>query len=883
MSLFPSWRSTARRLLRLSRMERELDSEVRAYLDALVDEKVSAGMNREEARRAASMELGGVEQVKEAVREALMGARVENLWKDFVYGARLLAKSPGVTAVAVLTLALGMGPGIAIFSFVDGILLRPLPYPQPERIVQVFQTNHDNGRMDLPVSPPNYADWLAQTQSLERMTAYAWSSEVLTGGVPERVTSAVIAGDFFGAFGVAPILGRPFGADAQQQAAQVILSYGVWQRRLGGRASVVGETISVGARPHTVAGVMPRGFNHPAGAELWVPLVFAPGEMKERNSHYLDVAARLKPGVALAGAQGEMDVIGRRLGAQYPESNKQYGVRVVSLHEEMVRGVRPALGMLFGAVALVLLIACVNVANLLLARGAARQRDMAMRAALGAGRLRLAQQLLSEGFLIAAASGVLGTLVAWWSLDGLRSLSPVQLPRLEAVTLDPRVIAFAVLLMFLTTLLFGLAPAWQAARVQVSESLKEGARGSGGAGHARLRSALVVAEVALSLVLLVGAGLVLRALWGLLSTPPGFDANNVLTADLYLARGKHGEHASRAQFIEAVLEKARAIPGVETASMAVHLPLGGTTMTYGFLMEGDPEKPSRDERTGQAAMKVAGLRLVTSDYLRTMRIPVLRGRGITARDVAGAPEVALVNQAMAAKYWPGADPIGKKVRIARQATGPAWREVVGIVGDVRHHALHKPPEPEIYLALAQQSAHLLRVALRTSGHPAASAQALREAVWAVDKDQPVVRVRPMTAVVLNSVAETRFYGLLLGLFAGLALLLAGAGIFSVMAYVVTQRTREMGIRLALGAQRADVLRMVVSGGMKLALAGVALGLAAGVYATRWVEKLLFSVKPWDAPTFAGASILLLGVAAIACLVPARRATQVDPLVALRHQ
>lgn len=865
--------------------ERELDAEVRAYVDQLTEEKVAAGMGRDQARREALMELGGREQVKEAVRDVRFGVWLENLVKDFAYGARLLARSPGFTAVAVLTLALGMGPSLAIFSFVDGILLRSLPYPEPERMVQLFQTSLKDGREDVPVSPPNFVDWHERAQSFESLAAFASTSEVLTGGEPERVGTAVVTPKFFEVFGTRPVMGNTFElSPAKPGQTEVILSYGIWQRRFGGRKEIVGENILVGARPHTVIGVMPRGFVYPAGIEVWLPLVFEPGEMKERNSAYLDVVGRLKAGVSVDQAQAELSTIAAQLGLQYPESNRQFGARVVSLHDEMVRGVRPALGMLSSAVAFVLLIACVNVANLLLVRAVGRERDLAIRSALGAGRTRLMQQLLSEGFLLAVGGGLLGLLVAWLSLDALRQLSPVALPRLESVKLDARVTAFAFALMGLTTLIFGMAPAWQAAGFHASESLKEGTRATCGAARTRLRSVLVVTEIALSLVLLIGAGLVLRSLWSLLSTHPGFDSRNILTADLYLARGKFREHASKAQFAEALVERLSAIPGVETASLATHLPLGGTTMVYGFLVEGDMEAPTKEwaPDRGSEPLRSAGLRLVTPQYLHTLRIPVLRGRGLLTQDVSGRRDVMLVNQTMARKYWPGEDPIGKRIRIARGRT-PAWCEIVGIVGDVRHDGLHVPPVPEMYVPLAQQSAHLFRVALRTTGNPASFAQAMREAVWSVDKDQPVTRVRTLQEVIGSSVGETRFYGVLLGVFATLALLLATFGIYSVMAYSVTQRTREIGIRLALGAPTAKVLNLVVGQGLRLAIIGIAVGIAGAAYATRWVEKLLHGVSRTDPATFAAVAGVLLVAVLAACWIPARRATRVDPLVALRHE
>lgn len=862
------------RAFRLEAVDGELDAEVRAYLEGLTAEKVAAGMSPDKAQRAALMELGGREQVKEAVRDVRFGVWLENLAKDFVYGARLLAKNPGFAAVAVLTLALGMGPTIAIFSFVNGILLRPLPYPEAETLVQLFQTsNKSTGlRENLPVSPPTFVDWRAQSKTVERICAYSTITHVLTGGEPERVSGAGVTAGFFDTLGVQPLLGQPFGPETEKPGAenQVILSYGVWQRRLGGRSNVIGETLQVSSKPYTIAGVMPRDFSFPEGTEIWLPLAFEPGEMKERLSFYLEVIGRQRPGVSLENTQAEFSAISAQI-ANECSGCKDLGARVAPLHEELVKGVRPTLALLFAAVGLVLLIACVNVANLLLARGVARERDLAVRAALGAGRRRLMQQLLSEGLLLALAGGTLGVLTAGWSLDALRAISPVSLPRLANVQVEAGVLAFSFLLAVTTTLLFGLVPAWSATRLNLSDSLKEGGRGSIGGGRLTLRSGLVVAEVGLSLVLLAGAGLMLRTLWGLLSIHPGFDARNVLTADVYLPRGKYGNDATRAEFARAALEQIRGVPGVESASLTSHLPLGGGRMAYGLAIEGH----------AQGELPAADLRFASPEYFKTMRIPVLRGRGLTEQDVAGATPVVVINQTMAAKYWPGQDSIGQRIQISRQ--GESWREVVGVVGDTRHASLRSAPVPEMYAPWSQATNSVFRLAIRTAGDPAHWASDVRQAVWAVDKDQPVTRLRPMEAVVLSSAAETRFFAVLFATFAGLALLLAAFGIYSVMAYTVTQRTREIGIRLALGARPGEVMNLVIGHGLRLAIVGIVLGVAGAAYASRWVEKLLYGVTRTDPFTFAAVAAVLLAAVLIACFMPARRATRVDPLVALRHE
>ena len=883
------WAAMWKRMRARTRTEHELDAEVRVYFDEVVDEKIARGMPREAARRAAALELGGREQVKEAVRDVRFGVWVENLARDLAQGARLLAKSPGFTAVAVLTLAVGMGPNIAIFSFLNGILLQPLPYPQPEQLVQIFHTNPKfvEGGDTLPVSPPTFNDWRSQSRTLD-VAAAAETSHVLTnrgaGEIePERVAAAGVSTNFFATLGVAPHLGPSFSAGADQPNAppEIVLSYGVWQRRLGGRTSVVGESLEVSGKPHTIVGVMPRGFSYPAGVEIWIPLAFDPGEMKERSSLYLDVTARLKPNATIAQAQAEIAAITQRVLQDLP-AERDFGARVAPLHGEMVREVQPSLLLLFSAVALVLLIACVNVANLLLARGAARSRDLAVRAALGAGRARLMQQLLGEGLLIALAGGVLGLLVAGWSLEALRSIVPTSMPRVENVRMDAGVVLFSLGLAVLTTVLFGLMPAWQGTRVNLSDSLKEGARGTIGGGRHRMRGGLVVAEVCLSLILLTGAGLMLRTLWQVLSVNPGFDPRNVLTAELYLSRGKYNDDAKRAQFAREILRQTRAIPGVEAAGLTTQLPLAGGQMTYGFLKEGQSDADIRQSMPGtKGNPQTTNLRFVSSDYFQAMRIPVLRGRPLQEADVIGAPEVVVVNQAMAEQFWPGEDVLGKQIRLAR-GREPAWRTIVGVVGNIRHTSLTRPPEAEAYVSWGQQTLTSFRLTLRTVGDPAAIASPLRQAVWAVDKDQPVSRVRPMETVLLRSVSETRLFAVLFGVFAGVALLLAAFGIYSVMAYSVTQRSREMGIRLALGARVGQVEGMVLREGLLLALAGVVLGTGGALFATRWVEKLLYGVERTDPATFAGVTMTLLLAAAVACYLPARRATRVDPLVALRH-
>ncbi len=810
----------------------------------------------------------------------------DEMIQDLRFGVRMMLKHKGFTAVAVLTLALGIGANTAIFSVVYGVLLRPLPFSEPEQLVVVHQTGSRSGSSPLPkgqrrgrptpFSPPNWVDFRAQQTVFADLGAWAGTNFVLTDNEPDRVPGANVSAGFFEALRVTPLAGRLFlPADETFGAPDVVvLSAGIWKRRYGGNAEILGHSVMVNAKPHVVIGIVPEGMRFPGDSELWAPLRFRPEEMNERQSFYLDVIARLKPGVSMEQARTEMEAIAARLGELYPQTNGSYSAGVISLHEKTVGAVGELLLLLLGAAGFVLLIACANVANLLLARASAREREMALRAALGASRWRLLRQLMTENVLLSALGSSLGVLLANWAVPALRSMLPAALPRKDAILLDGSVLLFAAAIAVVAAIIFGLAPLLQAIRLDLQNSLKESARSSPGRSQRRLLHAFVVAEVALSLVLLTGAGLMLRTLFGLITTDPGFDASNVITADITLPRARYGQPRQRAAFCDQALQRLQTLPGVQSASVTNQLPLSGAGNSQGFKIEGQAESSSG----GVSAL----FRAISPDYFKTLRMGLLRGRGIEERDGAAAPGVVVINDAMARTFWPNEDPIGKRMRIARSGE-PGSREVVGIVGDIRHRGLHIPPEPEMYVPYAQQPWQFFRLAIRTTGDPMQLSSALRRAVWSVDREQPVMRVQTLEKIVATSLSETTFYATLLAIFAGLALALASIGIYGVLSYAVERRTREIGVRMALGAQRKDVLSLVVSQGLKLALLGLALGLVAALAVTRFVSTLLYGVTPTDPVVFVGVSLLLLLVAGLASWLPARRATKLDPITVLRHE
>ncbi|MGB7921783.1 MAG: ABC transporter permease [Pyrinomonadaceae bacterium] len=813
---------------------------------------------------------------------------IETLWQDVRYGMRMLLKRPGFTLVAVLALALGIGANSAIFSVVNAVLLRPLPFDDPERLVVVWEKRPRQNRDAVPASPADFVDWQKQNQVFERMAAHMPRAFNLTGaGEPEQIVGQLVTADFFSVLGVKAAEGRTLLAEVDRPGGEraVVISHALWQRRFGGDRSLVGKSIRLDDEGVTVVGVMPPAFQYPEGdSEMWVasravvPEASLPGNpdpLTIRSLHYLNVIARLKQGVTREQAQAEMETISGRLEQQYPNENTGHTSRVVSLHEQLVGDVRPALLVLLGAVGFVLLIACANVANLLLARATARQKEMSIRTALGAGRLRLVRQLLTESTLLSLMGGAVGLMLALWGVDLLVALSPEDLPRLKEISLDGRVVGFTLSVSVLTGMIFGLAPALQASKQDLSGALKESARGaSSGIGRRRTRNLLVIAEVALALVLLVGAGLMVRSFWRLQQADPGFNPQNVVSMELSLPSSKYAKEEQMADFYKKVIGRIETLPGIESVGATWMLPLSGQDAGSGFEIEGrPPSAPGEGQRSTFSS--------VTPRYFRTMGIPLIKGRDFNDQDTATTPGAVIINETFARRYFPGEDPLGKRMR--RGGENKPWLTVVGIVGDVKHLSLAAEPRTEFYLSSLQSPQSFMNVVVRTASDPVNLMAAIRQEVWAVDRDQPVANVETMRQLVANSVASARFNTLLLGVFASVAMILAAVGIYGIMAYSVIQRTHEIGIRMALGAGRRDILRMVVGQGMTLAVVGVAIGLLASFALTRVMSSLLYGVTATDPLTFAGVALALVVVALLACYIPARRATKVDPMVALRYE
>ncbi|HEX8073336.1 MAG TPA: ABC transporter permease [Pyrinomonadaceae bacterium] len=795
------------------------------------------------------------------------------LWQDLHYAVRMLAKHPGFTAAAVLTLALGIGANTAIFSVVNAVLLRPLPYAEPGRLV-TMRSNQ---------SLPDLEDIKAQSQSFAALGGAVKQALDYTGeGEPLQVQAQLVNADLFDALGVPARLGRTITPDEDKVggARVVVLSHGFWQRRFGGDPGVLGRQMPLSGNSYTVVGVMPPEFNAlGADVDLWGAVrVVNPVAAQFRGVHFLRTFLRLKPGVTIEEAQAEMAAIDQRLEQQYPDENKGRRRRLVGLQEYVVGDTKPALLVLFGAVGLVLLVAAANFSNLLLARAATRRSELAIRAALGAGRGRIARQLVTESVLLALCGGVAGLVLAMWGIDLLVALKPASLPLTQEVRIDAWVLAFTFGVALLTGLLFGLVPAFGASRLDVNAALKEGGRSmAGGTVRQRVRSLLVVSELALALMLLVGAGLLIKGFWRLRSVAPGFETEGLLTMRVELPEARYKEIPTQTQFRRELLERLNAQPGVE-AAMVSELPLSGDFLTHNFVIEGRPAVATGEEPELQ-------VRSVGGDYFRTMRIPLRQGRDLTTQDREGAPGVGLVNESFVRQYFNGANPVGARIRWARQQP-VQWLTIVGVVADVKQFGLDQPEEPAFYYSYMQSEQPWKRwmyLVVRGPAEPAALAQQVKAQVWALDRQLPVTKVKPMTEVLATSIAAWRFNMTLMGVFAGAALLLAAVGIYGVVSFAVTQRTHEIGVRVALGAQGRDVLRLVMSQGLKLTLVGVGLGLFGAFAATRLMTSLLYGVGATDPATFVFIAALLALVALLACLLPARRATKVDPMVALRYE
>ena len=807
---------------------------------------------------------------------------MDNLLSDVRYAVRNLIKRPGFTLIAVLTLALGIGANSAIFSAVNALLLKPLKFPELDRVVTVWDENPARGTEHNECTVANYLDWKAQNQTFTHMGLSRWWSANLSGDSesPERIQGFLVTSSFFEVLGTKPLMGRTLLEEENQPGkdAVAVIGYSLWQRRFGADPNIINKQINVNNITRTVVGVMPERFNYPKGSEIYAPIAITPELARSRDSHSYYVIGRLKPGVTNESAQADLDTIAARLEKQYPESNTGWGPNVIPIVADTVRQYNTALWVMMGAVGFVLLIACANVANLMLARATGRQKELALRAALGASRWRIVRQLLTESLIVALVGGALGVLVAIWSIDLLRASNPGEASRFAAgwdqLGINPLVLLFTLGLSVLSGLLFGLAPALQVSRPNLNNALKEGGRqGTGGAN--RLRSSFVVAEIALSLILLVGAGLLVRSFMSLLKINPGFNPENVMTMMLVLPSAKYREDPQRAAFFKELVQKAQTVPGVQSAAIVNYIPLGGANSSDAYLVEGQPEPQPGQENIGR-------YRVCSPEYFKTMGISVLKGRGFTTDDKPGATPVVIINEALAKAHWPNGDAVGKRIRFYGPIERAPWMQVVGIVQDVKHE-LNIPVTPDFFLPHEQDPWNAMVLVARTTVDPASTAGAIRQQDWSIDKDQPVFEVKTMEEVRSISVSLYSISSAMLGIFAGVALLLASIGIYGVMAFAVTQRTQEIGIRMALGARNSDVLRLVIKHGMLLAIVGVGIGLAGAWGLTRFLGGLLVGVSSTDLLTFGLVTFCLLFAALLACYLPARRATKVDPLVALRYE
>ncbi|QSQ25651.1 ABC transporter permease [Pyxidicoccus parkwayensis] len=877
-----------KRLLKLTvrprAVEQDVDDELRFHLEMRTEKLQREGLSPTEAHDTARREFGDLEHVRaecvrlghEKEREMKRSLFLDALVQDVRYALRTLRKAPAFSLVAVLTLALGIGATTALFSVVRGVLLKPLPFPAPERLVRVWQASPVLDAPRTPLASPDFEDWKARQKSFTELGAW-WHVENMSGvdlsglGEPERLQATYVTEGFFSTLGVVPHLGRAFLPEENQPGndAVVMLSHGAWTRLFGADPSLLGRSLTLGGVPHTVVGIMPSSFTFPGEQmDVWLPLSNIPesGIPRTRINRFLNVVGRLKPGVTLETARAELGGISRQLAEAYPESNAQYSaITAIPLHEAITGDVRTGLLVVLGAVALLLLIACANVANLQLARATLRERELAVRAALGAGPGRLVRQLLTESVVLAALGGALGVGLAVWGTEVLVGLSVHQLPRLRDVRVDGEVLAFAASATLLTGLLFGLMPALRAGTTRLEPVLKAGARGTVGAGGARLRGMLVIAEVAISVVLATGAGLATRSLARMLSEDPGFRAEGVAVVSFSVPESRRGQ--GRAYFAE-VLERVRALPGIQSAAMVKYLPMENVGEDVTFNRPGHTEDAENPPH--------AAVMHVSTDYFRTLGIPLLGGRAHEATDTEDSPTVLVVNQTFARRYFPGEDAVGKAVRFGTEEVA-----IIGVVGDVRQAGLAEPAPPLIYFHVQQVSRSATNLVLRGQGAPLPMATAARQAIWEIEPNQTIRRITTLDEVVSEAVTRPRLLSVMLGLFAVLGLALAAVGIYGVLAYTVSQRQREMGVRLALGAKPADVLRLVVTGGMRLAGTGIAVGIAGALVLARVMGSILYGVAPHDPLTFGGVMALLLGVALLACLIPARRAMRVDPAVALR--
>jgi len=809
---------------------------------------------------------------------------METFLQDVRYGFRLLLKHKGFSAVAVLALALGISANTAIFSVVNAILLSPLPYKEPERLVVPVSVSISRGWDRASITYADYLDWRNETGIFENVAVFSsQTADLAGGGEPERIDVAGVAEEYFAVMGVEPLIGRTFSADEfkPNSTRTLVISYRLWQRKFGGDPGVLEQTAYLNGRPYPVIGVMPKDSQWPDDFDIWVPMAVGPNpgpDLLRRDNMIFRAVARLKPGVSITQASAAMATIAQRLEEEFPESRKGITNKAIPLRAYIVGDqLQLALMVLLAAVGFVLLIACVNVANLLLARAATREREIAIRLALGSGRLRLIRQLLTESVMLALIGGGAGLLLAFWGVDLLTAIAPGDVPRLSEVKIDLRVLAFTIVTSVVTAVLFGLIPALHASKLNLNESLKEGGRSSSeGARGGRIRSALVVSEVVLSLVLLAGAGLMVRSFSRLQQVDPGFNTNNLLTMSINCPSKRYPDDAKIIAFYKSVAERVAGSPGVESAAFSSALPLGGGGFYLGrrFLIEGHPEPPAGPDTQAQ-------WNVISPGYFETTGIRLIQGRSFDERDTPAGNKVVIINETLAERLFPNEDPLGKRIRSWRDEN--LLREIVGVVQDVRYFGRDDELRGLVYVPHTQNPWRSMVLTVRTTGDPAAMIASTRDQVWSVDKDLAVANPRTMNETLARSVASQRFSMTLLAVFAAIAMVLATLGVYSVLSYTVAQRSHELGVRMALGARTGDIMKLVLLQGMKLTLMGAGIGLAAAFAVTRLMKTLLYEVGATDPVTFAVVTMLLLGAGLAACLIPARRATKVDPMVALRYE
>ena len=878
--------SRTRTWLSPRRVDQEFAHELQTHLDMLTDENIRRGMPPEEARRAARIKLGGVTQLKETNRELRGLPFIETFFQDARYALRMLRKNPGFTAVAVLTLALGIGANTAIFSVVYAVLLKPLPYANPDQLVSAFAADTQEGVPEDGTSYPNFEEWRAQNHVFSELATIDFHQLTLTGrGKPSEVNTCVVTPEHFAVLDVKPLQGRVFFPEDGKRGAPpvVIVSENLWRGTLGADPKILGSSIILDKRPFTVVGIMPASFRSPfinSKPEVWIPLVQDPlfgSWMARRGGHWLAVFARLKPGVSIAQAQAEMDAISARLASEYPAENKGWTVRLVPMQKEIVGDVRTALLVLLGAVGLVLLIACANIANLLLTRATSRSKEIAIRIALGAGRARIIRQMLSETAVLGLLGGIIGIALAYAGVQALSSLMPEGLPRLNAIRVDNFVLVFALALSAASSVAFGLVPAMFSANSNIQANLREGGGGSGESGNRRrARSFLAASEIALAMVLLVGAGLLLRSFSKLTAVSPGFNADHLVKAEISLPQYQYSTPQQWIAFSDELLARVQAQPGMKDTAVAIPLPIVNGKINLAFDIVGTPPASEGESRLADYAS-------VSPEYLRVMGIPLLAGRFFSQQDIFSASQVSVISKTFAQRYFPNQDPIGKRLNFGFPPNGDVDREIVGIVGDVRDVSLGEAPGPMMYVPYAQAPFWGANLVVKSTLSTDAVAAAIRQEVQKIDKDLPITEVGKMPDFIDASVSQQRFRTFLLGLFAAMALVLAATGIFGVIAYSVACRTNEIGIRVALGASRSAILRMILRETLLLTLAGLLVGVPCALAASHLIGHLLFGVSANDPLTLATVAFILAAVATLAGYIPARRAMQVDPMLALRHE